>query len=64
MSATAQYLSKAAAAFKSKQGYVLLELLLPDLNDPDVEQITEELLPVRRTILLRLTKVKQRFRPP
>ncbi|KAF8470364.1 hypothetical protein JB92DRAFT_3135155 [Gautieria morchelliformis] len=45
MSATAEFLSKAATAFQHKQGDVLSQLVLPDLNDPDVELISEELLP-------------------
>lgn len=50
MSATAEFLSSAVAAFKSKQGQVLAELILPNLSDPVVEQLTEELLPVRHTM--------------
>jgi hypothetical protein len=55
MSATAQYLSSAAAAVESKQGDVLANMVLPDLSDPTVELITEELLPVRPTMLQGLT---------
>ena len=66
MTATAQLLTKAAVAFKNKQGHVLSELLLPNLNDADIEQITEELLPVRQPMMPQRTykEVKQRFRSP
>ncbi|KAF8529506.1 hypothetical protein JB92DRAFT_3106767 [Gautieria morchelliformis] len=45
MSATAEFLSKAATAFQHTQGDALSQLVLQDLNDPDVELISEELLP-------------------
>jgi hypothetical protein len=55
MSATAEFLSKAAIAFKNKQGDILSQLVLPDLNDPDVELITVELLPVRQAMMTQWT---------
>lgn len=64
MSATAEFLSKAAAAFNNKQGDVLSGLLLPDIDGPEVELITEELLPVCQTIMIHKTsrEFKQRLR--
>jgi len=47
MSATAQFLARAAAAYKTKQGHVLADILLPDLEHPDIAQIIDELLRVR-----------------
>jgi len=47
MTATAQFLERAVAAYKTKQGYTLVGIILPDLQHPDVKHITEELLPVR-----------------
>lgn len=66
MAAVGQFLIKAAVAFQGKQGHILSELLLPDLSNPDIEQITEELLLVRQTLIpTRVYKVvKQWSRPP
>jgi len=48
MTATAQFLDK-AAAWRTRQGKEmhLFGIILPELEHPDVEQIIEELLPVR-----------------
>ena len=46
MTATAQFLENAAAAYKTRQGDALVGIILPELDHPDLEQIIEELLPV------------------
>jgi len=46
METTIQYLSEAAAVYKVRQGRRFSVLLLPDLEDPIIQQITQELVPV------------------
>lgn len=45
MSATARYLSRASSAYKNRDGVLLSQILFIE-QDPDVEIIANELLPV------------------
>lgn len=50
MSSTARYLSRAAAAYRNKDGNSLSQILIID-RDSDVTMIASEILPVRLSVL-------------
>ncbi|KIJ37095.1 hypothetical protein M422DRAFT_781953 [Sphaerobolus stellatus SS14] len=61
--ATARYLSRAATAFSQRQGHKLVPLLTPDLKNPEIEQIVQELAPeninIRKVVLRILSEDDQ-----